>query len=99
MYAPGHITREDEAQIPSFNSHAEARAWFKDKYGDAFQLFETNTVDGVEWYFYYLILDREVFKQGQAELKEGKMMSDPMKFLGSHQSIEINQHGHIHVVH
>jgi hypothetical protein len=38
MYAQGHITCEEEAKLPFFNSHEEARRGFKEKYRDSLLL-------------------------------------------------------------
>jgi hypothetical protein len=66
MYAPGHITREEEAKLLFFfNDYKEAREWFKEKYGDSFILM----IDDQICYFYYLILDRKVFEVGQKNQK------------------------------
>lgn len=99
MYAPGYITREEEAKIPSFISHDEARKWFKEKYGDNFMMTSSELIDGQKCYFYNLILDRNVFEVGQRELKKEGFMKDALTFLGSYQSIQIFEDGSIHIVH
>lgn len=44
------ISREEEAEIPDFKSHEEARKYFKERYGDAFQLSEPFKIDGEQVY-------------------------------------------------
>lgn len=55
------ISCEEEAEIPNFKSHEEARKYFKEKYGDAFQISESCEVDGEQVYFYMYIVDRYLF--------------------------------------
>ncbi|TKI73673.1 hypothetical protein FC701_36825, partial [Bacillus mycoides] len=44
------ISREEEVEIPNFKSHEEARTYFKEKYGDAFQISESFKIDGEQVY-------------------------------------------------
>ncbi|MBJ8108950.1 hypothetical protein JDS99_04635 [Bacillus cereus group sp. N6] len=99
MYAPGHISREDEAKIPSFSSHDEARSWFINKYGNTFQLVNSEPIDDQECYFYYLILDEKEFTKGRELLLKNGMLVTSIEYLGSYQSIEIFEDGRIHIVH
>lgn len=95
---PKKITRQEEAEIPLFNSHTEAREWFKDRYGDAFMLTDSELVGTEICYFYYLILDRAVFEEEVKKLHSGTM-TDSLKFLNSYQNIQIMDGGSVHIVH
>ncbi|MCQ6268290.1 hypothetical protein M1K46_22075 [Fictibacillus sp. WQ 8-8] len=95
MYAAGVI---DEAKIPSFKTHEQAKLWFKEKYGDAFQLSNVEPIDGQQCYSYVLILDVHTYIRGQADLKEHGIMKDALKYLSSHQSIYITDDGSVHFV-
>jgi hypothetical protein len=99
MYAPGHITREEEAKFPFFNDHKEAGEWFKEKYGDHFVLTSSEMIDDQICYFYYLILDRKVFETCQKEMETTGIMTDAIKFMGSYQEIQIREDGSVHIVH
>lgn len=99
MYAQGYISREDEAQIPDFSSHDEARDWFKLKYNNSFQLETSQEINGQKLYFYFLILDHEKFFKGQQEMTEKGFIGDALEYLGSYQKIEIYEDGSIHIVH
>ncbi|MEK4930494.1 hypothetical protein N2V92_01125 [Bacillus sp. CH_48] len=48
------ISREEEAEIPDFKGHEEARKYFKEKYGDAFQFSESLEVDGKKSIFLHV---------------------------------------------
>lgn len=96
------ITREDEAKLPSFRSHREARMWFAIKYGDAFQIEDSFVVgegdDASVCYRYALILDRKAYEKGLRTLAQGSM-TNADDFLKSYQSIEIMLDGDVHVIH
>jgi hypothetical protein len=92
------ISRKEEDELPKFKSHDEARAYFKEKYGDAFQLMDSIYIDGKKCYLYFLIHDKEAFWEGQRELKE-KGHVEGMRFVESHQPIEIWESGEVHIIH
>ena len=94
------ISREEEAKIPQFHSHEEAKAWFEDKYGKDFILTGVDYLGQEEekCYFYYLILNWEEYRKGQNELKRtGRLVG--FDYLNSHQPVQIMENGSIHIVH
>ena len=106
------ITREEEAELPTFRSHQAARDYFVAKYGDAFEIEDSFIVgqgdDATICYRYNLVLNREVYERGVRELMRGIMTDMPssstagvsaMEFLASYQSIEIMLEGDVHVIH
>lgn len=96
------ITREEEAQIPAFQSHQEARDWFKRKYKDAFMLTDSDDTGDEKWYFYDLILDRKKYEEGRWHIQtppKSVKTRYALDFLTSYQSIQISEQGHIHIVH
>jgi hypothetical protein len=99
MYAPGHITREEEAKLSFFKDYKEAREWFKEKYGDRFIFTSSEMIDGPIYYFYYLILDRKVFEVGRKVMESKGIMTDAINFMGSYQEIQIMEDGSVHIVH
>lgn len=92
------ISRNDEANLPDFKSHDEARTYFKNIYGDSFQMTDSDVIDGMKIYFYKLILNQVAFNKGITELKEKGFSSD-IDFMMSTQDIEIWEDGRIHVLH
>jgi hypothetical protein len=87
------ISRED---IPQFNSHDEARAYFEQKYGTSnFELVEevTDRNEG-KFYLYKLILDAEAYKKGMQEIKEKGYCSNEA-FIKSTQRIKIMANGEV----
>lgn len=92
------ISRKAEAELPDFSSHELARKYFKNKYGDRFIMMNSEMIDGMKIYFYSLILDNEIFKDGQEKLGQGEPVSG-LDFMNSYQPIEIWEDGRIHIVH
>lgn len=92
------ITREEEQSIPEFNSHDEARKWFKGKYGNAFMLTEAEEIGDEKCFFYVLILDWTEYEKGQKEMEETGYISGTA-YLRSRQSIQIMESGRVHIVH
>ncbi len=98
------ITREEEAKLPRFRTHREARLWFTIKYGDAFQIEDSFVVgegdDATICYRYALVLNREVYEKGLRQLAQGSMGdAGADEFLRSYQSIEIMLDGNVHIIH
>ena len=79
------ISREEESKMPSFTSHDEARAYFKDKYGNDFQMIDSREFEDKKIYFYNLILNKEKYLESRD--------------LFSYQSIEIDNNGNVHIIH
>ena len=92
------ITREEEAMMPAFKSHAEAREWFKEKYGDDFMLTDSEIIGGQKCYFYHLILDRAVYISFMRN-PQSIITSPAIDYLNSHQAIQIMEDGDVHIVH
>lgn len=86
------ISRDEAATFPSFQSHEEARAFFIEKYGDAFQL--TDSEDGI--FFYHLILDATTYWNAISQLNKLGFIQG--SFLTSYQDIQIFKDGHVHIV-
>lgn len=94
----GWITRKEEEEIPVFHGHDEAKAYFKEKYGDAFVQESVDTIDGQNCYFCALIVDRETYYIGLRKMQLGQAVYG-MDFLKSKQPIQIFEDGSIHIVH
>lgn len=93
------INRQAEADFPKFNSHEQARKYFKNKYGDRFVIASSEIIGEEKVYFYHLILDRQQYFDGFQALKKDDFIMDSVDFINSHQSIEIFEDGRIHVIH
>lgn len=102
------ITRDEEHKFPRFNSHTEAREYFKSKYGHSFQMIDSDIIDGEKIYFYNLILDldahtkaiEEMGKKGLPLVLEGDGTDTCLAFryMNSYQKIEILETGAIHIL-
>lgn len=92
------ITRREEAKLPSFNSHEEAKAYFKERYGDDFITVGSETIMGEKCYFYYILLDRVAFEEGTRKIQAG-IHDASLKYLESHQPVQIMESGSVHIVH
>lgn len=99
------ISREKEAEIPDFKGHEEARKYFKEKYGDAFQLSESLEVDGEKVYFYMYIVDKEKFNEMQDYMRKQSTRlinagnPETKGFMESYQSIQIFEDGRVNITH
>ena len=64
------ITREEEHNLPDFTSHDEARAYFKQRYGDKFQLEDSVEINGRKLYFYQLCYTQsiQIFEDGEIHI-------------------------------
>lgn len=92
------ITRREEAELPSFNSHEEARAYFKERYGTDFIMVGSETMMGEMCYFYYILLDRDAFEEGTRKIQAG-IHDASLEYLESHQPVQISADGSVHIVH
>lgn len=93
------ISREEEAQIPKFNSHKEAKNWFIDRYGPDFILTGAEMIGDEMCYFYYLILNWKDYQEGTKEVRLNQNMAAGLNFLYSHQPVQIMENGSVHIVH
>ena len=92
------ISREQEAALPNFASHDEARLYFKEIYKDNFQMEQSHMINEEKIYFYVLILNSDAYYEGVKEMvADGSMISED--FLLSKQSIEIHENGYICIIH
>jgi hypothetical protein len=92
------ISRKEEYELPEFKSHDEARAYFKEKYGDNFQMMDSDYIDGKKIYFYKLIVNKKEWEKGIKEMQENGYTSG-MGFAMAAQPIEIWEDGGIHIIH
>ena len=93
------ISRDEEALLPKFNSHDEARIFFKGKYGDDFQMTGSDTFDDEKIYFYKLILDRKTHQEMHKELRRNGFCGMTKERMFCTQSIQIMEDGGVHIVH
>lgn len=89
--------RKAEDNLPNFSSHEEAREYFKQKYGDAFIMTDSQEIGEKKVYFYRLILDPQTYKENNELLNKGNIHG--VEFLNSYQSIEMFEDGGIHIIH
>lgn len=93
------ISREEEAKLPSFKSHNEARKFLKDKYGDDLELIDSDFIDGQKIYFYKLILNKEVYLDMIESMNKGIIIEMNEERLFCTQDIQIFENGHLHIIH
>ena len=93
------ISRQDEAKLPAFDSHENAREYFKDKYGDNFVMADSKIIGNDKIYFYHLILDSQRYYDGFNKLREDSIIVDSLDFMNSYQTVELFEDGRIHVIH
>lgn len=91
-------TREMEANLPEFESAAEAREYFKEKHGKNFVLLFSDVIDGMKIYFNNLVLNEEVYERSLRYLGNDNDI-DGLELLNSYQRIEIWEDGRVHMIH
>jgi len=94
------ISRQDESSFPEFNSREEAAAFFKEKYGSDFIYKTSEPIGDMYCHFYVVMVDYESYRRGQKLLSQGKAVSGElgMKYLMSHQPVQIMDNGSVHIV-
>jgi hypothetical protein len=93
------ISREEEAELPTFESHEEAREFFKKKYGSRFQLNDSLELLECKIYIYNLITNMEKYMKSINDMQSGVGAEAIMEYHMSHQTIEIGEDGSIHILH
>lgn len=93
------ISRQAEAEIPEFNSYAEAQKYFAMKYGEKFVLVNIEMIGDDEVFFYHLILDEKEYFLGREKLAKDGYIKDSLSFINSYQPVEVFHDGRIHVIH
>ncbi len=85
-------------ELPQFNGHEEAKAYFEKTFGASnFELVE-KLVDQNEgtFYLYKLIADPEAYQKGQEEIKQKGYCANEA-FIQSTQRIKIMEDGTVHL--
>lgn len=93
------ISREEESNMPEFTSHEEARKYFKERFGDDFQLINSEIIDNEKIYFYHLILNKDYYMSYVTNEKVRIKADSNLLFMFSYQNIEINENGNVHIIH
>jgi hypothetical protein len=87
----------DREQMPDFKNHEEARAWFKNLFGDRFLLRMTEMRDGKRVNFYHLVKDPDVYQPYMesfaSEVQHEITNAETFK---SYSTIEIEEDGTVH---
>lgn len=91
------INRQEEAELPIFKSHEEARDYFEEKYGEKFVFEESSEIGDEICFFYRLITDEEAYIKGASDLNTNGYVG--MEFMNSYQPIQIMEDGSTHIVH
>lgn len=94
------ISRQDESSFPEFNSHEEAAAFFKEKFGMDFVYEATENVGDGVCYFYAVIVDHAAYYKSRKLLSKGKPVTGElgMQFINSYQPVQIMDNGSVHIV-
>lgn len=83
-------------QMPDFNSHEEARSWFKSKFNDQMILKMTDVADGKRIFYYHLIKDEETYQEYMTAInKEEGVNITSTKPFESYSTIEITEDGDV----
>ncbi|WP_088006845.1 hypothetical protein [Indiicoccus explosivorum] len=91
------IGRREEAGLPRFKSHEEARTFFEERFGERFVFEEATDEAGSRCFFYRLITDKEAYIRGAEELNSTGYVGK--EFLDSYQPVRIMENGGLQVIH
>jgi hypothetical protein len=82
--------------MPDFQSHSEARSWFKEQFGDRFLLRNSDEFEGERVYYYHLVKNPEVYEEYMETLSNdaGPEITS-MEPFESYSTIEISEDGGI----
>lgn len=102
----GWISRQEEDNFPSFDSHEKALKYLKERYGDNFVLVDIIDVEiGYKStiYMYNYIVNEAVYYYHKENIykdfEKGIISPVSMDYVNSYQPIEISKDGHIHCIH
>ncbi|RLQ92324.1 hypothetical protein [Falsibacillus albus] len=85
---------ELQNEMPDFESHLEAREWFKERYENRFVLEGMAAIDGRRVYYYHLVKDPEVYEQYMESFasEEKHPITNSASF-ESYSTVEISEGG------
>ncbi|WP_280770834.1 hypothetical protein [Salipaludibacillus daqingensis] len=83
-------------QLPDFDDHETARAWFKNKFDDRFSLKNSENDNGKKVHYYHIIKNPETYKLYMESFsKPVKHEITEMETLESYSTVEITEDGDI----
>ncbi len=91
------ISKQEEAELPTFKSHEEAREYFEENYEEKFVFEESATTSDGWCFFYRLIIDEGAYIKGVSELNATGNIG--IEFMNSYQPIQIMEDGSIRIAH
>lgn len=85
-------------ELPDFNNHDEAKAWFTNKFPGSFRYKDSDEIDGITVHYYHLIKDSEAYSQYMETLEstESQQITSVAPF-ESYSTIEITDDGDISI--
>lgn len=92
------ITREIEQTLPLFLNHQSARIYFKKIFGNRFVMVDSFVVDGVKYYSYHLVINKDVYMENRKSEIMADLEITADNFFNSFQEIEISEDGFIHII-
>lgn len=82
--------------LPDFNSHDEAREWFKGHYQDRFLLRNSDVMEGQRVFYYHIVKDpdtyREYMESLSSEVEKEYSSTEPFE---SYSTVEISENGDV----
>ncbi len=92
------ISREEEAELPEFESFEDAWEFFEKRYGKDVVLESVEFINEKKCYFCGLIIDWESYNEMVRLFEAGEPVIG-MKYLECKQPIQIFEDGSVHIVH
>ncbi|PLT35423.1 hypothetical protein [Bacillus sp. V5-8f] len=83
-------------ELPDFNTHSEAKAWFEERYHDRFVLGTTDLIEETKVYYYHIVKDQQEYKDYMAAVSNGNQIESMYPF-HSYSTVEIAENGGISI--
>lgn len=83
--------------MPDFESHKEARAYFKELFGGRIALQMSEVIGDRKWYFYHYVMDKPVYLSCVEKMKNNEPF-DALEFMNSYQEVQVCENGDVHIV-
>lgn len=90
------MMEKNEKKMPTFESHDEAKEWFKGEYGSLFILDSFKLEEGKKVMVYHLVLNKSDYIKSLDKMENNKVIAG-FDFLNSYQTVKIHEDGQVNI--
>lgn len=85
-------------KMPNFQSHEEARQWFKGKFQEDFLIRCSEAFQGRKIYFYHIVKNKDLYQNYmQSFTKHTRPQITNMDTFNSYSTVEISENGEVNI--